>query len=112
MGLLNVCGSDKLGMSPILHTDHPLFGEIAPPGKAADQCEKIMLEILSGFQWDFLFNMHNMLRSESKAAFFPNFLVVFILLHEVECISNDRFQYARQNREEVRRRGLSRLLFY
>lgn len=100
MGSARISSEDTLDMEPVDDEWYPWPGTVSVPRPVVQAVGCLMEGILKPRQTVFLGRLAKALEGDGRD-FFSLFLIVFVLLHECENISKDRYRYARENSKAV-----------
>ncbi|KAK3685373.1 hypothetical protein B0T22DRAFT_215678 [Podospora appendiculata] len=93
-----ICGSDKLGMKPVSDPYYPLRGRVSIPRMIIAQFDSIRHErIYKNATPKLLKTFESLFKSSDMGAWFTLYMATFLFLHQVSCISFDRYRWVWQN---------------
>lgn len=102
MGSSWLVGIEMLGMKAIFDAGYPLPGKVSCPRQVVQAAGCLLSQAIRPCQSLFLEALRAILdpargQKFGERAFYPVFLVIFMVLHECEDTNKDRERYARQN---------------
>lgn len=102
MGSSWLVGIEMLGMKAIFDAGYPLPGKVSCPRQVVQTAGCLLSQAIRPCQSLFLEALRAILdpargQKFGERAFYPVFLVIFMVLHECEDTNKDRERYARQN---------------
>lgn len=97
-----ISGEETLDMLPVEDPAYPLPGRVSVPRQVVETVGCILEEVVRDYQHEFLQLLAKVFEGPERECFHAVFLLVFMMLHECEDISRDRYRYARENFKQVR----------
>lgn len=90
--------ADTLDMHPVYKDDYPLYGRVDVPRMIVAQFDSIRHErIYKNLAPRVLKLYEKLITSSDMQSWFVIYLVTFLFLHQVSCISFDRYRRVRDN---------------
>jgi hypothetical protein len=96
-----VSGQETLDMTPVDDPAYPLSGRVSVPRQVVETVGCILEEVVGNSQREFLGLLAGVMERHGRECFSAVYLLVFMMLHECEAISRDRYRFARENFKEV-----------
>lgn len=97
-----ISGEETLGIQPDRNPNYPLRNKVSLPRTIIAQFDSIQCEIiLKKWTPSVMKQLRKSLFSNKPSIWFTNYVVIFMLLHEISHSTKDRYRHAQQNMAPV-----------